>query len=58
MQIGKEEVKISLFAGDSILKWSQKFHQRTPKPDLKEKTQKQTKNFSKVVVYKIYSNKK
>jgi len=36
IQIGKEAVKILLFADDiydSILKWSRKFHQRTPKPD-------------------------
>jgi hypothetical protein len=45
MKIGKEEVKVSLFADDSILKWAQKFHQRNPKPD----------KFSKVVGYKINS---
>jgi hypothetical protein len=35
VQIGKEETKVFLFADDmiSILKWPQKFHQRTPKPD-------------------------
>jgi hypothetical protein len=35
IQIGKEEVKISLFADDMIVYISdpQKFHQTTPKPD-------------------------
>jgi hypothetical protein len=35
IQIGKEEVKISLFADDTIVYISDppKFHQRTPKPD-------------------------
>ena len=36
IQIGKEEVKISLFADDMIVyiyKWPPKFHQTTPKPD-------------------------
>jgi hypothetical protein len=31
IQIGKEEVKLKLLA-DGILKWPQKFHQRTPEP--------------------------
>jgi hypothetical protein len=35
IQIGKKEVKISLFADDMIVYISdpKKFHQRTPKPD-------------------------
>jgi hypothetical protein len=34
IQIGKEEVKISILAEyDSICKWPQKFHQWIPKPD-------------------------
>jgi hypothetical protein len=36
IQIGKEKVKISLFAGDTIIFMCvcpQKFHQRTPNPD-------------------------
>ena len=52
MQIGKEEVKLSLLADDMIAYLSEppqkNLHQRTPTAD---------KNFSKVAGYKINSSK-
>ena len=49
IQIGNDEVKISLFADDMIVYISDhKFHQRTPKPE---------NSFSEVAGYKINSNK-
>ena len=50
IQIGKEEVKISLFAGDRII------YKSDPKNSTRE-LQNQTNNFSKVAGYKINSNK-
>jgi hypothetical protein len=56
IQIGKEEVKISLFVGDLSTYLSDTQNSTREFPNLIEQTNKQT-NFNKVAIYKINSSK-